>query len=171
MNYPRGIRENGGQYTHSVAWYLMALIKSGYSDRAYRYYQMINPVNRTLDKDSSYHYKTEPYVIAADIYSAKGREGRGGWTWYTGSAGWFYRVGTEEILGLHKHGDSLKITPNLPIHWEKLEITYRYMDTEYHIKVMKDKKDELILDNHSQVSNSIDLVNDGILHEVVVYTR
>ena len=171
MNYPRGIRENGGQYTHSVAWYLMALIKSGYSDRAYRYYQMINPVNRALDKDSSYHYKTEPYVIAADIYSAKGREGRGGWTWYTGSAGWFYRVGTEEILGLHKHGESLKITPNLPIHWEKLEITYRYMDTEYHIKVIKDKKDELILDNHSQVSNSIDLVNDGILHEVVVYTR
>ena len=171
MNYPRGIRENGGQYTHSVAWYLMALIKVGYGDRAYRYYQMINPVNRTLSSDAVEHYKTEPYVIAADIYSAKGREGRGGWTWYTGSAGWFYRVGTEEIIGLHKHGNTLKIAPNMPIAWDKFEVTYRYMDTDYHIKVIKDIRDEVIVDQHSQVSNIIDLVNDGIEHEIVVYTR
>ncbi|MBQ8131857.1 MAG: hypothetical protein IJ193_05140, partial [Bacilli bacterium] len=171
MNYPRGIRENGGQYTHSVSWYLMALIRTGYQDRAYRYYQMINPVNRALDKNHAEHYKTEPYVIAADIYSAKGREGRGGWTWYTGSAGWFYRVGVEEILGLHKHGDSLKITPKMPVAWDKYEVTYRYMDTDYHIKVVKDGTEEILLDNKSQVGSSIDLVNDGIVHQVQVHTR
>ena len=178
MNYPRGIRENGGQYTHSVAWYLMALIKAGYSDRAYRYYQMINPATRTTTKDLVDQYKTEPYVIAADIYSAKGEEGRGGWTWYTGSAGWFYRVGIEEILGLKKHGETLKVIPNMPIAWDSYEMTYRYMDTDYHITVMKDTKDEVIVDNHSQVSNSIDLINDGIEHqvidyehEVIIYTR
>ena len=171
MNYARGIRENGGQYTHSVSWYLMALIKSGYGDRAYRYYQMINPVNRTTTSELVDSYKTEPYVIAADIYSAKGREGRGGWTWYTGSAGWFYRVGIEEILGIKKHGNTLKVTPSMPISWDKFEVTYRYMDTDYHIKVMKDVKDEVIVDSRSQVNNTIELVNDGIEHQVVVYTR
>ncbi len=171
MNYPEGIRENGGQYTHAVSWYLMALIKSGYCDRAYRYYQMINPINRSIDSTFANNYKTEPYVIAADIYSAKGREGRGGWTWYTGSAGWFYRVGTEEILGLKKHGETLKIIPNMPIAWEKYELTYRYMDTDYHISVIKDSKDELIIDNHSQTTNTIELVNDGIDHQITVYTR
>ena len=171
MNYPRGIRENGGQYTHSVSWYLMALIKCGYHDRAYRYYQMINPVNRTTTKEAVKHYKTEPYVIAADIYSAKGQEGRGGWTWYTGSAGWFYRVGTEELLGLHKHGSSMKIVPKMPIAWEKYEVTYRYMDTDYHMTVIKDNHDEVILDNRTQSSNTIELVNDGIEHQVIVYTR
>lgn len=171
MNYPRGIRENGGQYTHSVSWYLTALIKCGYGDRAYRYYQMINPANRTLNKDLVLKYKTEPYVIAADIYSAKGQEGRGGWTWYTGSSGWFYRVGVEDILGLHKHGNTMKITPSMPIAWDRYEMTYRYMDTDYHIKVIKDTKDEVIVDNHSQVNNSIELVNDGIEHEVIIYTR
>ena len=171
MNYPRGIRENGGQYTHSVSWYLMALIRTGYQDRAYRYYQMINPVNRALTKDAADHYKTEPYVIAADIYSAKGREGRGGWTWYTGSAGWFYRVGVEEILGLHKQGDSLKITPKMPVSWEKYEVVYRYMDTDYHIKVVKDNNDEITLDNKVQSGNTINLVNDGIVHQVQVKSR
>ena len=171
MNYARGIRENGGQYTHSVSWYLMALIKSGYGDRAYRYYQMINPVNRTTTSELVDSYKTEPYVIAADIYSAKGREGRGGWTWYTGSAGWFYRVGIEEILGIKKHGETLKVVPSMPISWDKFEVTYRYMDTDYHIKVMKDVKDEVIVDSRSQVNNTIELVNDGIDHQVVVYTR
>ena len=171
MNYPRGIRENGGQYTHSVSWYLMALIKSGYGDRAYRYYQMINPVNRSLDKDAVLSYKVEPYVIAADIYSAKGREGRGGWTWYTGSAGWFYRVAIEEILGLKKHGESLKIVPNMPVAWDGFEMTYRYMDTDYHIKVIKDTKDEVLFDNKSLSNSTIELVNDGIDHQIIVYTR
>ena len=89
MDYPNGIRENGGQYTHSVSWYIMALIKLGYADQAYNYYQMINPVNRTLTRKNTKVYKVEPYVISADIYSNKDHPARGGWTWYTGSAGWF----------------------------------------------------------------------------------
>ena len=101
MNYPKGIRENGGQYTHAAAWYIMALIQAGYSDRAYRYYQMINPINRSINYDKVNTYKVEPYVIAADIYSSESFEGRGGWTWYTGSSSWFYKAGIENILGLN----------------------------------------------------------------------
>ena len=104
MDYPTGIRENGGQYTHSVSWYIMALIKLGYNDLAYEYYSMINPVNRTIDKKSTKVYMDEPYVISADIYSNKDHPARGGWTWYTGSAGWFYHIAITEILGMKKEG-------------------------------------------------------------------
>lgn len=171
MNYPRGIRENGGQYTHSVAWYLMALIQCGYHDRAYRYYQMINPINRSLNMQDVDSYKTEPYVIAADIYSAKGREGRGGWTWYTGSAGWFYRVGIEEILGIRKKGEKLEITPHIPIAWENCEVVYRYMDTNYCIKIQKSDKEEIYLDNRIVKDNQVKLINDGIEHQVIVWIK
>ena len=140
MNYPQGIRENGGQYTHSVSWYLMALIKTGYYDRAYRYYQMINPINRTKKQSDVEKYRVEPYVIAADIYSAENFKGRGGWTWYTGSAGWFYRVGITEILGLKKQGNSLKINPKIPISWDGYKAIYRYGNTEYEIQVIKQEK-------------------------------
>ena len=171
MDYPKGIRENGGQYTHSVSWYLKALIKSGYFDKAYRYYQMINPVERSLDKTSVQKYLVEPYVIAADIYSALGREGRGGWTWYTGSAGWFYRLGIVDILGLQKSGDSLKLSPNMPVHWDNFRVIYRYMDTKYNIEVIKTNKDELVVDGRKQNSNNIILVNDKIDHEVTLYVK
>lgn len=171
MNYPKGIRENGGQYTHSVAWYLMALIKSGYGDRAYRYYQMINPINRSMTEELVESYKVEPYVIAADIYSAAAHPGMGGWTWYTGSAGWFYRVGITEIIGLKKMGDLLKIEPAMPIAWEKFQVVYHYMDTVYNIDVIKSKKESINIDGQSSDSNTIKLVNDGKSHEIVVYTR
>ena len=171
MNYPEGIRENGGQYTHSVAWYLMALIKSGYSDRAYRYYQMINPATRAVDEESVRKYKVEPYVIAADIYSAKSREGRGGWTWYTGSAGWFYKVGVMDILGLNKNGDILNLEPHIPVHWDNYRISYNYMDTEYNIEVIKGNKDALIVDGKVQDDNAIKLKNDKSSHEVTLYMK
>lgn len=171
MNYPKGIRENGGQYTHSVAWYIMALIKSGYSDRAYQYYQMINPVNRSINNDLVNSYKVEPYVIAADIYSAEQHLGRGGWTWYTGSAGWFYRVGITEILGLKKYGDTLKVQPAMPVAWEKYQVTYHYLDTTYEIEVIKSKKDSVTVDGKVQDDNLVKLVNDKTTHKVVVHTR
>ena len=171
MNYPKGIRENGGQYTHASAWYIMALIKAGYSDRAYQYYQMINPVNRSINKDLVNSYKTEPYVIAADIYSAEHHPGRGGWTWYTGSAGWFYRVGITEILGLKKNGDILRIEPAMPVAWEKYNVTYHYMDTTYEIEVVKSKKDSVVVDRKTQEEGYIKLENDGKTHKVVVHTR
>ena len=168
MNYPKGIRENGGQYTHAVSWYLMALIKAGYHDRAYRYYQMINPINRTKDTKSVEKYRVEPYVIAADIYSSEVFPGRGGWTWYTGSAGWFYKVGVQEILGIKKQGDKLKIDPRIPIAWDGFKAVYHYNNTEYNIEVIKGNKQELILDGKS-VSNTISLVDDNKSHKVTVY--
>ena len=171
MSYPNGIRENGGQYTHSVAWYIMALIKAGYSDRAYRYYQMINPINRGVNNALANSYKVEPYVIAADIYSAKEHNGRGGWTWYTGSAGWFYRVGIREIIGLKKKGDKLKLDPKMPVHWDGFKVCYTYMDTTYNIEVIRSDKDEVILDGVSQISNKIDLVNDKSTHKITMYIK
>ncbi len=171
MNYPKGIRENGGQYTHSVAWYLMALIKLGYSDQSYRYYQMINPINRSITSAEVDSYKVEPYVIAADIYSAKNHPGMGGWTWYTGSAGWFYRVGITEIIGLKKQGNLLKIKPSMPRDWERFQVTYHYMDTVYNIDVIKSIKEEIKVDGKCNEGNSLKLVNDGEKHDVIVYVR
>ena len=166
MNYPKGIRENGGQYTHSVSWYLMALIKAGYHDRAYRYFQMINPVNRTKTSKQTDIYRTEPYVIAADIYSSESFPGRGGWTWYTGSAGWFYKVGIEDILGFHKHGEKLVLDPRIPIAWEEFKMIYTYMDTKYEIEIVKGKEESLSLDGTREKSNTIKLVNDKRTHKV-----
>ena len=168
MNYPKGIRENGGQYTHSVSWYLMALIKAGYHDRAYRYFQMINPINRTKTTKQTKKYRVEPYVIAADIYSSESFEGRGGWTWYTGSAGWFYKVGIEDILGLHKNGDKLTLDPRIPIAWDGFKMKYTYMETTYEIEVIKGKSEELILDGIKQKSSTIKLVNDNRKHKILM---
>jgi cellobiose phosphorylase len=169
MNYPRGIRENGGQYTHAVSWYLMALIKAGYHDRAYRYYQMINPINRTKNAAAVEKYKVEPYVIAADIYSSENFPGRGGWTWYTGSAGWFYRVGIQEILGIHKKGRQLKITPKIPISWDGFKATYQYLDTTYRIEVVKEAKEKITVDGKEMISSTINLENDQKEHLIVVH--
>ena len=168
MNYAKGIRENGGEYTHSVAWYLMALIKLGYHDRAYRYFQMINPVNRTVNKDDTNIYRVETYVIAADIYSSPSFAGRGGWTWYTGSAGWFYRVGIEEILGIHKMGDKLNVNPRLPISWNNVTIKYTYMDTVYNIEVKKGRADSIKLDGKRLKTTIVNLTNDKKDHLIVV---
>ncbi len=168
MNYPKGIRENGGQYTHATSWYFMALIKMGYFDRAYRYYQMINPINRSLDEEGVNKYIVEPYVVAADIYSSERYPGRGGWTWYTGTAGWYYYVGVQEILGLKKHGEELSFKPNMPIAWESFNMDYTYMDTVYHISVKKDKKESVTLDKKKCSDGVVLLVNDGREHEVVV---
>ena len=168
-DYPKGIRENGGQYTHSVAWYVEALIKAGKIDEAYNIYQNVNPINRSLTKKDADIYKTESYVIAADIYSNKEHKGRGGWTWYTGSAGWFYKVGIEDILGLNKKGETLEINPHVPKSWTTYEITYKYMDTIYNIKVMKEEKNIIMVDGKE--TKIINLVNDKKSHEVIVKWR
>lgn len=169
MNYPKGLRENGGQYTHATSWYIMALIQSGYYDRAYRYYQMINPVNRSLDSTWVNKYMVEPYVVAADIYSAERYPGRGGWTWYTGTAAWYYYVGVQEILGLKKLGDTLVFNPNIPIAWDSFKLDYTYMDTVYHVEVIKSKKEVVTLDGKKCTVGIIPLVNDKKEHEVVVH--
>ena len=169
MNYPKGIRENGGQYTHAVSWYLMALIQTGYYDRAYRYYQMINPANRTMATKDVEKYKVEPYVIAADIYSATNFPGRGGWTWYTGSAGWFYKVGVQSILGIKKLGNKLKIDPKIPIAWDGYKAVYTYQNTKYNIEVIKDTKSKVVFDGKEIISSTINLQDDKKEHTVTVY--
>lgn len=169
MDYPKGIRENGGQYTHSTAWYIMALIKTGHIDRAYQYYQMINPVNRTLNSDAVNQYKIEPYVIAADIYSNYRYPARGGWSWYTGSAGWYYHVGLKDIVGFIKEDNYLRIEPNVPSSWKSYEIEYKHIDTLYKIKVnLKENKNSIMVDGEKINSNSIKLKNDKRIHAVVI---
>ena len=170
MNYPEGIRENGGQYTHAVSWYVMALIESGLNDKAFEIYQMVNPINHALNKEDVLKYQTEPYVVAADIYSNKDYPGRGGWTWYTGSSAWFYRVGIVDILGFHKEADKLYINPNVPTKWKEFTIDYQYQDTKYKIKVIRSKtKKDLVIDKKKTTKKYIPLVNDKIIHNVEVY--
>ena len=163
--YIKGVRENGGQYTHAALWYVLALLKLGKKDRAYEYYSMINPINRTKTNKDVEKYKTEPYVIAADIYSNEANKGRGGWTWYTGSASWAYKIAIENILGLNKKGDILEIKPNLP-KWDKVEIEYKHKETIYNIIINTNKKEEIYLDD--KLVKEIKLLNDKKVHNIIV---
>lgn len=166
MDYPKGIRENGGQYTHAVAWYVQALLKAGRGEFAYRIYQMINPINRTLIKESVNVYKTEPYVIAADIYSNEGNEGRGGWTWYTGSAAWFFKVGMEDILGIKKQGNILLVEPKVR-EWKSFSFYYMFKRTKYSIQVLFAKKSKIVQDG--KPIKNIKLVDDRKRKQITVY--
>ena len=134
MQYPEGVRENGGQYTHGAMWYIMAQLKEGRTDMAYFLYSLINPIHRTQTLADVLKYKVEPYCIAADIYSNPQHPGRGGWTWYTGSASWAYKTGIENILGFHKEGDTLTIDPHVPSEWEGFTIRYRFGSSLYVIR-------------------------------------
>jgi cyclic beta-1,2-glucan synthetase len=116
-SYPPGVRENGGQYTHAATWYVLALAKLGRVDEAWRCFSMLNPINHALDAESAERYRVEPYVVAADVYSGGEKDGRGGWTWYTGSAGWLYRVALEGILGLRREGHVMHVEPAIPSTW------------------------------------------------------
>lgn len=159
--YLKGVRENGGQYTHAALWYIKALLKYGDNNKAFEYYSMINPMNRNTDT-----YKTEPYVIAADIYSNKSHKGRGGWTWYTGSAGWAYKIGIEDILGIQKFGNKLIIKPNVPDSWTNFEVDYKYETTIYNIKFTRGNKNKIIL-NGKEVEE-ITLKDDKQKHNIEV---
>lgn len=168
MDYPKGSCENGGQHTESTSWYLMALIKSGYHDRAYRYYQMLNPINHTKNKKEVRTYKLEPYVIASDIYSANNYLGQGSGSWYTGASSWFYHIGIRYILGIQQHGTTLSINPKIPIAWEGYKAVYKYQDTTYEIEVNKTNKEEIILDGKKKSNNNIPLTNDSKIHHIKV---
>jgi cyclic beta-1,2-glucan synthetase len=133
--YPRGIRENGGQYTHAAAWSVIAFATLGLGDKAADLFSLINPVNHSSTRASAHRYKVEPYIAAADVYSEPPHVGRGGWTWYTGSAGWMYRAGIESILGLRLRGAILLLAPCIPKHWPRFEIVFRYGSTRYEIAV------------------------------------
>ena len=160
--YPAGIRENGGQYTHGAMWYIMAQIKEGNYDMAYFLYSLINPVHRTQSLADVLKYKVEPYCIAADIYSNPQHPGRGGWTWYTGSASWAYKTGIENILGLCKEGDTLTVDPHVPTDWPSFTIRYRYGSAVYVITYQHS-------DSEPVQPTSINLVDDGQTHEVLIH--
>ena len=133
--YVPGVRENGGQYTHAATWAVMAFALLGKGDKASELFHMLNPVNHTRTELEYSRYKTEPYVIAADVYSVLPHTGRGGWTWYTGAAGWLYKVGLENIAGFRKKGDRLHINPCIPKNWDGFEIDYRMEQAVYHIQI------------------------------------
>ena len=133
--YPPGMRENGGQYTHAAAWCVIALAELGDGDGAGALLSLINPINLSASRASSRRYRLEPYVVAADVYSAGANRGRGGWSWYTGAAGWIYRAALEHVLGVRKEGETLIISPSIPSHWPGFEVTYVHAGTSYHIMV------------------------------------
>jgi cyclic beta-1,2-glucan synthetase len=133
--YPPGLRENGGQYTHAATWSILAFALLGDGDKAGELFSFLNPINHARTAASVQLYKVEPYVICADVYSAPGHLGRGGWTWYTGSAGWMYRVGTEGILGVSLRGRSLRVDPCIPSAWNGFEFTFQFGASQYHITV------------------------------------
>ena len=135
--YVPGVRENGGQYTHAAIWAAMAFAMLDDRDRAWELFNMLNPVNHGSQPDDIERYKVEPYVMSADIYATSPHMGRGGWTWYTGAAGWMYRLTVETLLGVQLEADHLRIAPCIPAHWESYKIHYRYRDTPYHITVRR----------------------------------
>jgi cyclic beta-1,2-glucan synthetase len=133
--YPPGIRENGGQYTHAAVWSVMAFARLGEGDQALNLFDLLNPIHHADDRAKVQTYRVEPYVVAADIYSEPPHAGQGGWTWYTGAAGWLHRAGLESILGFRKEGTSLRIDPCIPSLWPGFEITYRHGRSLYRIAV------------------------------------
>jgi cyclic beta-1,2-glucan synthetase len=133
--YPPGIRENGGQYTHGAVWSVIAFAMLGDGDKAAELFSLLNPINHSNTRASAHRYKVEPYVACADVYSMPPHIGRGGWTWYTGSAGWMYRAGLEWILGFRLRGETLLIDPCIPSGWRGYQVTFKYHSARYDIAV------------------------------------
>jgi cellobiose phosphorylase len=171
--YVPGVRENGGQYTHAAIWTTMAFALTGETARAWELFQLINPVLHTRTPEAVALYKTEPYVMAADVYSVSPHTGRGGWTWYTGSAGWMYRLITETFLGLELAVDELRFTPRLPPDWKSFKLDYRFRETVYQITCTNVSggwkvPPTFILDGIEQPQPALKLVNDRQRHVVEV---
>jgi len=170
--YVPGVRENGGQYTHGAIWMAMAFAQLGDSRRAWELMAMINPVNHARSPESIATYKVEPYAVAADVYALSPHTGRGGWTWYTGSAGWMYRLIVESLLGLKLEVDRLSFAPLLPVDWVGFTVHYRYRETVYHIAVLRrqvgDGETSVTVDGSPQQDKTITLVDDHQEHAVEV---
>ena len=171
--YVPGIRENGGQYTHAATWVVLATALQGYGDRALELWNLINPVYHATTAEEVQHYKVEPYVVCADVYGAPPHTGRGGWTWYTGSASWLYRVAIETILGFHLQGETFRVEPCIPPSWPGFELSYRHRSATYRIRV-----DNAVgtgrgvrsveLDGQRLPTDTVPLSDDGQAHNVRV---
>ena len=155
QSYPKGIRENGGQYTHGAIWAVMAFAILGDKEKAWELIKMLNPISHTKTANEINIYKTEPYVMTADIYTAEGHEGRGGWSWYTGAAAWMYRVGVRYILGFKRRGDTVWFEPMMPLGENGFTLKYHYKTATYIFKV------------HGK-SDKITLSDDGKVHEITI---
>ncbi|QJE03223.1 cyclic beta 1-2 glucan synthetase [Massilia forsythiae] len=166
--YVPGVRENGGQYTHAAIWTAMAFARLGQTERAWELFDMINPVNHAASREACAVYKAEPYVMTADVYAVTPHVGRGGWSWYTGSAGWMYRLVVESLLGVERTGERLALAPQMPADWTGFKLQYRYRGSTYAIDVRRGSAASLSVDGVAQEGASIALVDDGRRHEVVL---
>jgi cyclic beta-1,2-glucan synthetase len=178
--YLPGVRENGGQYTHAAIWTVLAFAALGEGDKAGELFSILNPINHGSTRSEIYRYKVEPYVMAADVYAERPHVGRGGWTWYTGSAGWMYRAATEWILGFRLRGTTLFIDPCVPRTWRHYQMTFRYRSARYEIRVENPRGvtrgvahvevDGQVLQEPEETSSlrrgEIPLVDDGATHGV-----
>jgi cyclic beta-1,2-glucan synthetase len=167
--YIPGVRENGGQYTHGAIWTAMAFAELGETEKAWELFNLLNPIRHASDPDGVARYKVEPYVVSADIYSVEPNIGRGGWSWYTGSSGWMYRLIVETLLGLRLEGEKIHLSPRLPKAWPSLKIHYRHHNTFYHITVTRVAMDapiQLLLDGKVIEGTTLPLIDDGQEHVV-----
>jgi cyclic beta-1,2-glucan synthetase len=165
--YVPGVRENGGQYTHAAIWTVMAFAALGDQRRAWELLSLINPLNHGSTPSGIATYKVEPYVVAADVYAVAPHTGRGGWTWYTGSAGWMYRLIVESLLGLRLNVDKLSFLPCLPDEWRSFKLHYRYRETFYHVTIKNNggrDATRVTLDGVDQLDQIIHLVDDRQEH-------
>jgi len=168
--YLPGVRENGGQYTHGAIWAVMAFAEMGDIERAWQLMQLINPINHSLNAQGVERYKVEPYVITADIYTVDPHNGRGGWSWYTGSAGWTYRLITESLLGIKRHGGFISINTRLPADWPQVSLTYQQGSSQYHITVKRGEGTyQVVMDGQPLPNAMIPLNDDGVNHTVEVW--
>ncbi|MCX5916157.1 MAG: cyclic beta 1-2 glucan synthetase, partial [Deltaproteobacteria bacterium] len=172
QGYVPGVRENGGQYTQGAIWAAMAFAVLGDSRRAWELLAMISPVNHARSPEGMAIYQVEPYVVAADVYALPPHTGRGGWTWYTGSAGWMYRLIVESLLGLRLEVDKLRFAPCLPADWKEFKVHYRYRETVYHIAVLQTRAENggtsVTVDGVERPDRAIPLVDDRQEHSVEV---
>ncbi len=167
--YLPGVRENGGQYTHAAIWSMMAYAEKNDGKTAVELFNLINPINRSDSRTGSEKYKVEPYVISADIYSVSPHQGRGGWSWYTGSASWMYRAAIESILGFNLHEKKIILNPKIPKEWDHFNISYRVGKTKYLMTVLNNQTDSYLeLDGIRMNDFEILIVDDGKEHLVVL---
>ncbi|QUG73505.1 cyclic beta 1-2 glucan synthetase (plasmid) [Erwinia sp. E602] len=169
QGYLPGVRENGGQYTHGAIWAVMAFARMGNAERAWQLWSAINPIHHTLDAKGVERYKAEPYVMSADVYSVAPHTGRAGWSWYTGSAGWAYRLLTEELLGIRRYGNSLTVHSLLPDSWPSFSMTYQHGSSQYHITVSRGEVTyQVTLDGIPLADDRIPLMDDGKTHTIEI---
>jgi cyclic beta-1,2-glucan synthetase len=169
--YLPGIRENGGQYTHAATWVALAAALAGRGGTAFELFDLLNPIRHAETPEAVARYKVEPYAVAADVYGRPPHVGRGGWTWYTGSASWLYRVAVEAILGFRRSGDRLVLDPCIPAHWPGFELTYRHRSATYRITLenlhgIEHGIPSVTLDGAPAQGGLIPLADDGAVHEV-----